>query len=253
MEKTELVCYGAPPKTLRTRTPPQESTMITVSEVSMSFGPQVLFENVHATFNAGERYGLAGPNGSGKSSLFRVIGGLWPLHCGKVTKPPQREILFLPQKPYLSIGTLRDQLIYPLSAAQMRAQGVTDDDLAMLLSIVDPAGLILKEWRLDDVRDWSHSFSGGQKQRVGMCRLFFARPKYAILDECTSAVSDEVEDVLYEVATILHCTLFTISHRPSVRKHHDFCLNFEGGMEGKWQWTEIDKTDLSSKLTKLVK
>jgi ABC-type uncharacterized transport system fused permease/ATPase subunit len=195
---------------------------------------------------------VTGPNGSGKSSLFRVIGGLWPLHRGKVVKPPQRDILFVPQKPYLVIGTLRDQLIYPHSVEQMRAQGITDDDLGALLGVVDPAGLILKEWKYDDVRDWSYAFSGGQKQRVAMARLFYHRPSYAILDECTSAVSDEVEDSLYQTCATLGITLFTVSHRASLRRHHDYCLSFAGGIKGEWSLTPIDKTDSSSKLTKLV-
>lgn len=105
---------------------------------------------------------VTGPNGSGKSSLFRVIGGLWPLHSGVLSKPDAQDILFVPQKPYLVIGTLRkssfcttpacsswflilgDQLIYPNSVDEMKAKGITDEDLSMLLNIVDPAGLILK-------------------------------------------------------------------------------------------------------------
>jgi ATP-binding cassette, subfamily D (ALD), member 3 len=187
---------------------------------------------------------VTGANGSGKSSLFRVIGALWPLHCGKVVKPPQREILFVPQKPYLVIGTLRDQLIYPHSAEQMRAQGITDDDLGALLGVVDPAGLILKEWRYDDVRDWTMAFSGGQKQRVAMARLFYHRPSYAILDECTSAVSDEVEDSLYQTCATLGITLFTVSHRASLRRHHDYCLSFAGGIKGEWSFEKIDPNDV---------
>lgn len=84
---------------------------------------------------------------------------------------------------------------------------MTDEDLGDLLSVVDPAGLILKEWSYDDVRDWSFAFSGGQKQRVAMARLFYHRPAYAILDECTSAVSDEVESTLYETCAQVCCNV----------------------------------------------
>jgi ATP-binding cassette subfamily D (ALD) protein 3 len=245
-----------------TRSPPSKGA----GEVVIRKGSRIEFEHVDLVSPDGKllvhdlsfhvdrqsNMMVTGPNGSGKSSLFRVIGGLWPLHRGKVVKPPQRDILFVPQKPYLVIGTLRDQLIYPHSVEQMRAQGITDDDLGALLGVVDPAGLILKEWAYDDVRDWSYAFSGGQKQRVAMARLFYHRPSYAILDECTSAVSDEVEDSLYQTCAALGITLFTVSHRASLRRHHDYCLSFAGGIKGEWSLTPIDKSDSTSKLTKLV-
>ena len=84
---------------------------------------------------------------SGKSSLFRVIGELWPLHCGVLQKPAKEDILFIPQKPYLVLGTLRDQIIYPHERADMERLGVTDEDLGRLLAIVDPARNITTEWQ----------------------------------------------------------------------------------------------------------
>jgi ATP-binding cassette subfamily D (ALD) protein 3 len=186
------------------------------------------------------RYGnviVTGPNGSGKSSLFRVLGELWPLHCGTITKPDKENILFVPQKPYLVLGTLRDQIIYPHSEADMKANGVTDKDLEKLLNVVDPTKTILNQWDWDDVRDWFSAFSGGQKQRVGMARLFYHKPIYGILDECTSAVSIEVEDKIYNTCKKLGITLFTVSHRPSLRKHHQYELHFSG--DGSWTWSHI--------------
>jgi len=186
---------------------------------------------------------VTGPNGAGKSSLFRVIGDLWPPH----THHPQgariirsANILFVPQKPYLVLGTLRDQVIYPHSKADMEALGVTDKDLEHLLRIVDPKGDLLRTWRWDDELDWFHALSGGQKQRVAMSRLFYHRPHFAILDECTSAVSDEVEDKIYQTCSELGITLFTVSHRKYLRRHHDYELRFEG-RGGKWTWKRIDR------------
>jgi len=180
---------------------------------------------------------VTGPNGSGKSSLFRVLGELWPLHSGTITKPYNDSILFVPQKPYLVLGTLRDQIIYPHSEEEMKKNGVAEKDLEQLLNVVDPARTILSQWDWDDVRDWFNAFSGGQKQRVGMARLFYHRPTYGILDECTSAVSIEVEDKIYNTCKKLGITLFTVSHRPALRKHHQFELNFNG--EGGWTWSKI--------------
>lgn len=105
---------------------------------------------------------ITGPNGSGKSSLFRVIGELWPLSCGTLVKPPKEDFLFVPQKPYLVNGTLRDQIIYPHSKSQMEKRGVTDSDLSRLLALVDPANDILSTWRFDDRKDWFRAFSGGK-------------------------------------------------------------------------------------------
>eukprot|EP01103_Thecamoeba_quadrilineata_P011048 TRINITY_DN2555_c0_g1_i1.p1 TRINITY_DN2555_c0_g1~~TRINITY_DN2555_c0_g1_i1.p1 ORF type:complete len:687 (-),score=137.29 TRINITY_DN2555_c0_g1_i1:23-2083(-) len=182
---------------------------------------------------------VTGPNGAGKSSLFRIIGELWPLHNGIVTKPPKEDVLFVPQKPYLVLGTLRDQVIYPHSAQEMAENGVTDDDLKQLISIVDPSGSVLSNWKFDDEKDWNHALSGGQKQRIAMARLFYHRPLYAILDECTSAVSDEVEDKIYVTSADLGITLFTVSHRPYLRRYHNFILHFEG-RNGEWSWTPVE-------------
>eukprot|EP01100_Stratorugosa_tubuloviscum_P000005 TRINITY_DN0_c1_g1_i3.p1 TRINITY_DN0_c1_g1~~TRINITY_DN0_c1_g1_i3.p1 ORF type:complete len:725 (-),score=331.19 TRINITY_DN0_c1_g1_i3:237-2411(-) len=199
---------------------------------------RLLVKELNIKVSQGQHVMVTGPNGAGKSSLFRIIGELWPLHSGILVKPPIEDILFVPQKPYLVLGTLRDQIIYPHSRLQMQARGITDEDLCKLLTVVDPAGIILSNWQLDDEKDWFLAFSGGQKQRVAMARLFYHRPHYAILDECTSAVSDEVEDTIYETCAELGVTLFTVSHRYYLRKYHNYLLKFEG-REGKWEWSEV--------------
>jgi len=143
-------------------------------------------------------------------------------------------------KLYLVQGTFRDQIIYPHSRKEMEAIGVSDRDLDKLLQIVDPSNTIRNTWNWDDESDWFQSFSGGQKQRVAMARLFYHRPSFAILDECTSAVSDEVEDKIYETCRELGITLFTVSHRKYLRKHHDYEL-YITGRQGKWTLKKINK------------
>jgi ABC-type uncharacterized transport system fused permease/ATPase subunit len=84
----------------------------------------------------GQNVIITGPNGAGKSSLFRILGELWPLHCGVVVKPRKEDVLFVPQKPYLVLGSLRDQVIYPHKEVDMKAAGVTDSDLERLMDVV---------------------------------------------------------------------------------------------------------------------
>jgi len=203
---------------------------------------KLLVKNLTFEVTPGINVMVTGPNGSGKSSLFRVIGELWPLHDGKLTKPRPSDFLFVPQKPYQVLGTLRDQIIYPHSMDQMKTAGVTDSDLENLLGLVDPTHIIRKQWEWDEVKDWINTFSGGQKQRVAMARLFYHRPLFAILDECTSAVSDEVEGKIYETCKKLGITLFTVSHRPQLKRFHDYILRFEGS-QGKWAWIKVDHQD----------
>jgi ABC-type uncharacterized transport system fused permease/ATPase subunit len=155
-------------------------------------------------------------------------------HKGIVQKPfrDSGDLVFVPQRPYLVMGTLRDQIIYPHSVQQMKELGVTDDDLTRLLDVVDPARSIVNEWKYDDIRNWSIALSGGQKQRVAMARVFYHRPKYAILDECTSAVSSEVEGKIYATCRLLRITLFTVSHRAQLQQYHEYQLRLNG--HGGW-------------------
>lgn len=199
----------------------------------------VLIKALSFSLKPGDHLLVVGPNGCGKSSLFRILGGLWPVYGGTVRKPPSSDIFYIPQRPYLSRGSLRQQIIYPDSVRTMRAKGVTDAHLMDILKVLDLDSLVAsyhKGW--DAEAEWRETLSGGLQQRVAMARLYYHKPKYAILDECTSSVTLETEKVMYETAKALGITLMTVSHRRSLWKYHTRILQFDG--HGKFVFTKLD-------------
>ena len=202
----------------------------------------VLIREMSFAVESGKNVLVCGPNGCGKSSLFRTLGGLWPLFGGKLTKPTQDNLFYIPQRPYLTLGTLRDQIIYPHTAAQFYAAGFSDDDLMSYLDHVHLGYIVTREGGWDTIADWADVLSGGEKQRVAMARLFYHKPQFAILDECTSAVSVDVEGFMYEhCRSALGITLFTVSHRKSLWKYHDYVLAFDG--RGHYDFSAIEDLD----------
>ena len=188
----------------------------------------ILVEKMSFEINPGMHLLISGPNGCGKSSLFRIMGQLWPLAGGALSKPGIDKIFYIPQRPYLPVGTLRDQLIYPHSLEEFNALGSTDADLLELLKVVKLAYLVEREGNFDKENDWNDVLSGGEKQRMAMGRLIYHKPNYAILDECTSAVSIDVEGLLYSYMKEQGITLITVSHRDTLWKYHDYLLKFKG-------------------------
>lgn len=121
----------------------------------------------------------------------------------------------------------------------MRRAGKSDEDIMQYLDIVQLSYLEQRENGLDAIEDWIDVLSGGEKQRVAMARLFYHSPQFAILDECTSAVSVDVEGKMYNYCREAGITLFTVSHRKSLWVHHDYYLQFDG--RGNYEYGRIDQ------------
>ncbi|XP_035721905.1 ATP-binding cassette sub-family D member 3-like [Vespa mandarinia] len=205
----------------------------------------ILIKELTFEVQSGMNVIVCGPNGCGKSSLFRILGELWPVWGGTVIKPPRGKLFYIPQRPYMTLGTLRDQVIYPHTKAEMVRRGqMSDEDLQNFLNLVQLSHLLKRNFQEDSgnqgwdaVGDWMDILSGGEKQRIAMARLFYHKPQFAILDECTSAVSVDVEDSMYSYCKDANITLFTVSHRRSLWKHHEFYLQMDG--RGGYEFGEI--------------
>ena len=207
------------------------------------YGGDELVERLSFVVHSGEHLLVSGSNGVGKSAIARIVAGLWPVYRGLVSRPRnngQDGIMFLPQRPYLSIGTLRDQVIYPHTEMDMQTAEKRDAELERILEDAKLGHLLSREGGWDTRKEWKDVLSGGEKQRMGLARLLYHEPRYAFLDEATSAVSNDVEGTLYETAKERGITLITISTRASLRKYHTYNLLLGLGEEGyDWEMVKI--------------
>lgn len=204
---------------------------ITFKEVSLVTPAGVtLIESLSFRIKPGEHLLIAGPNGSGKSSLFRILGGLWPCRAGEIIIPTSEDMFYLPQRAYLVKGTLREQIIYPQSIEEYKKlPGAKADDYLneiMLLLKLDDLLTCPEDW--DMVKNWNEELSIGAQQRLAMARLFYHKPKFAVLDECTSAVSPEVEQFMYEHAQKIGISVLSVAHRPALWHFHNRLLKLDG-------------------------
>jgi len=196
-------------------------------------GTPLLSSPLNFTLPTGAHTLITGPNGAGKSAIARLLAGLWSTYRGLVSRPRRPGgIMFLPQRPYLPIGTLRDQVLYPHREMDMRDCGHTDADLQRVLDAVHLGYLVEREGGFDARKEWKDVLSGGEKQRMGFARVGYWKPGWVMADEATSAVSADVEGVLYERCKEWGATLVVISTRVSLKRYCRFSLTLLGGGGG---------------------
>ena len=184
-------------------------------------GGQPLLETSDAAIRPGESLLIRGPSGSGKSTLFRAIAGLWPYGRGSVRWPRDFNPLFLPQRPYLPLGTLQAVVSYPDGTGRF-----TREETAEALRA---CGLPKLAGRLDETRPWSLELSPGEQQRIAFARALLHRPAWLFLDEATSALDPELERTLYALLRerLPDTTLVSIGHRPGLAEQHTRTLEMK--------------------------
>jgi vitamin B12/bleomycin/antimicrobial peptide transport system ATP-binding/permease protein len=175
---------------------------------------QLLMANVNLSLRRGDSVLLTGASGSGKSTLIRAIAGIWPFGKGEIRAAPDARMLFLPQRPYLPIGVLRDVVSYPMPA------GGVDD--ATLREMLEAVGLIELGVHLDEPAHWALRLSPGEQQRIAIARALVQKPEWLFLDEATSAVDEAAETRLYRLLRerLSETTLFSIGHRATLHAFH---------------------------------
>jgi vitamin B12/bleomycin/antimicrobial peptide transport system ATP-binding/permease protein len=194
---------------------------------------RTLIRELSLTVDPGQGLMIVGDSGCGKSSLLRAVAGLWCCGSGRITRPDTGEMLFLPQRPYMLLGSLRSQLLYP-----KQDLGIADEELLHLLERVNLPDIAARLGGLDAELDWAKVLSVGEQQRIAFARVLLAAPRYAILDEATSALDTANEDKLYRELAGSATTLVSVGHRLSILKYHSQVLELDGN--GGWQLYAAD-------------
>lgn len=197
-------------------------TDVTISVPAMDENKRTreIISSASCSIKSGEHVILKGPSGSGKSTLLRTLAGFWPYVKGHISMPAPSEMMFIPQKPYIPMGTSAEAASYPLETA----------DKELLFPLLMECGLSHLMEKPDTEADWSHILSLGEQQKLAFVRVFLRKPKWVFLDEATSAMDEETEEKMYRLLTALPgTTVISIGHRSTLDKWHNRVLRIENG------------------------
>jgi putative ATP-binding cassette transporter len=181
---------------------------------------RVLADGINTSFKQGEQVLVTGPSGCGKSTLFRALAGIWPFGAGSVQTPENGAVMFLPQKPYLPLGALREVVAYPKGNGSL-----SDTQIAETLKL---CRLEQFAHRLGERDNWALRLSLGEQQRLTIARALLNKPQWLFLDEATAALDEETERYVYQLLRqhLPSTTLVSIAHRPGVVAYHQRRITF---------------------------
>ena len=222
--KVEQVSHSIQPDVVRA----SDAIVVRHADLTPPGGKQPILRDLSLSIGEADRLLVVGPSGCGKTSLLRMISGLWAPSRGSVERPETGELLFIPQKPYMLLGSLREQLCYPTDETRF-----SDDQLHHVLEEVNLGSLLKRYPDLEVKQDWPRILSLGEQQRLAFGRLLLNAPRFVVLDEATSALDVATEEHLYSLLRQRELAVVSIGHRPTLKSFHDSVLELSGN--GDWR------------------